>query len=78
MGQSTSEAMQLLRSERTGADPQAWHISRRIHKFEKCWKNRNNQPTKQASCIEETYANIATALVARIILYISGQAAISR
>ena len=72
MGQSISEAMQLLRSERTAADPQAWHISRRIHKFERYWQNRSSQPTTQVSCMEETYANIATTLVARIILYLSG------
>ena len=72
MGQTACEATQLLRAQRKAADPQAWHISRRIHKFEKYWKNRNTQATNQVSCMEETYANTATALVASIILYMSG------
>ncbi len=71
MGYTAREAMDLLRVQRTAADPQAWHISQRIQKFEKCWQNRGNQPTSIISRINETYAEITTALAAKIILYIT-------
>lgn len=72
MGHTACQAMEHIRTQRTAADPQAWHISRRIHKFEKCWQNRSTQTTNQVSNMEETYANIATSFVAHIMLYMSG------
>ena len=37
-GYSADEAMQLIKSQRGKADPYAWHIQRRIHKFEGIWR----------------------------------------
>ncbi|MES0362077.1 MAG: dual specificity protein phosphatase [Anaerolineales bacterium] len=39
---SADQAMQLIKSQRAKADPYAWHIQRRIRKFEEIWiANRN-------------------------------------
>lgn len=38
-GYSADEAMQLIKSKRAKADPYAWHIRRRITKFEDVWRN---------------------------------------
>ena len=39
---SADQAMQLIKSQRAKADPYAWHIQRRIRKFEEVWiANRN-------------------------------------
>lgn len=72
MGYTAREAMHLLRRQRTIADPQAWHISRRIHKFERSWNNNDNKPINNFSRFEETYAEFATRLTSKIILYLSG------
>ena len=40
MGYSADEAMHLLRSKRTRAQPQAWYIKRQIRKFERLWKTQ--------------------------------------
>ena len=37
-GFSADEAMQLITSKRAKADPYAWHIQRRIRKFEEIWR----------------------------------------
>jgi len=37
-GYSADEAMQLITSKRAKADPYAWHIQRRIRKFEEIWR----------------------------------------
>jgi len=37
-GRSADEAMQLITSKRPKADPYAWHIQRRIRKFEVLWR----------------------------------------
>lgn len=37
-GYSADEAMQLIELQREKADPYAWHIQRRIHKFEGIWR----------------------------------------
>ncbi len=37
-GYSADEAMQLITSKRSKADPFAWHIQRRIRKFEQIWR----------------------------------------
>ena len=37
-GCSANEAMQLISSKRSKADPYAWHIQRRIRKFEEIWR----------------------------------------
>ena len=37
-GYSADEAMQLIASKRAKADPYAWHIQRRIRKFEEIWR----------------------------------------
>ncbi len=37
-GHSADEAMQLITSKRSKADPYAWHIQRRIRKFEQIWR----------------------------------------
>lgn len=71
MGHTACEAMQLLRVQRMAADPQAWHIARRIHKFESHWQNWGNQPANHISHIEETYAEITTTLASNILFYIS-------
>ena len=39
LGQSADQAMQLITSKRTKADPYAWHIQRRIRKFEHSWRS---------------------------------------
>ncbi|MFL7893142.1 MAG: dual specificity protein phosphatase family protein [Anaerolineales bacterium] len=41
---SADEAMQLITSKRPKADPYAWHIQRRIRKFEMLWR-RSHSPT---------------------------------
>ena len=71
MGYTSCEAMDLLHIQRKVADPQTWHISRRIRKFERCWQNSRDKPTNNISRIEETYAEIATTLTSKIILCIS-------
>jgi protein tyrosine phosphatase (PTP) superfamily phosphohydrolase (DUF442 family) len=38
-GYSADHAMQLIKSKREKADPYAWHIQRRIRKFEDIWRN---------------------------------------
>ena len=40
-GQSTDQAMQLIASRRAKADPYAWHIQRRIRKFEQTWTDQH-------------------------------------
>ena len=37
-GKSADQAMQLISSKRAKADPYAWHIQRRIRKFEEIWQ----------------------------------------
>jgi protein tyrosine phosphatase (PTP) superfamily phosphohydrolase (DUF442 family) len=37
-GYSADQAMQLIASKRSKADPYAWHIQRRIRKFEQIWR----------------------------------------
>jgi protein tyrosine phosphatase (PTP) superfamily phosphohydrolase (DUF442 family) len=37
-GNSADEAMQLISSKRSKADPYAWHIQRQIRKFEEVWR----------------------------------------
>ena len=39
-GQSADQAMQLISSKRAKADPYAWHIQRRIRKFEQTWTSQ--------------------------------------
>ena len=39
-GLSADEAMQLITAKRSKADPYAWHIQRRIRKFEQVWQNK--------------------------------------
>jgi hypothetical protein len=38
LGYSASDAMKLVKEKRPAADPGAWHIQRRIRKFEQCWQ----------------------------------------
>jgi len=42
MGYSADQAMQLIKSQRAKADPYAWHIQRRICKFEEVWNADKN------------------------------------
>lgn len=37
-GYSAEDAMRLIKSKRAKADPYAWHIKRRITKFEEIWR----------------------------------------
>jgi protein tyrosine phosphatase (PTP) superfamily phosphohydrolase (DUF442 family) len=39
--QSADQAMQLISSKRAKADPYAWHIQRRIRKFEQIWTSQH-------------------------------------
>jgi protein-tyrosine phosphatase len=41
-GFSVDDAMQLISSRRAKADPYAWHIQRRIRKFEKIWRKSHS------------------------------------
>ena len=41
IGNSADEAMQLISLKRSKADPYAWHIQRRIRKFEEVWRRDN-------------------------------------
>lgn len=41
LGKTSDEAMQLISSKRSKADPYAWHIQRRIRKFEEVWRRDN-------------------------------------
>jgi protein tyrosine phosphatase (PTP) superfamily phosphohydrolase (DUF442 family) len=41
-GQSADQAMQLIKSHRSKADPYAWHIQRQIRKFEEVWRANEN------------------------------------
>jgi hypothetical protein len=69
MNYTAHEAAEFLRKQRLAADPQAWHISRRIYKFEESWRNKNNPPNSQATDMEETYAEIATRLACAVLLF---------
>ena len=40
-GYTADEAMQLIKDKRAVADPDAWHIQRRIRKFEAQWQEKN-------------------------------------
>ena len=40
-GHSADQAMQLITSKRRKADPYAWHIQRRICKFEQVWQRKS-------------------------------------
>jgi len=71
MGYTARKAIDLICVQRTIADPQARHIARRIRKFEKRWRNNGSKPTNNINRTEEIYAEIATAFVSNIILYIS-------
>ena len=42
LGYSADQAMQLIKSQRAKADPYAWHIQRRIRKFEEVWRANKN------------------------------------
>ncbi len=39
-GFSADEAMQQIKAKRSKADPYAWHIQRRIRKFERVWRKK--------------------------------------
>jgi protein tyrosine phosphatase (PTP) superfamily phosphohydrolase (DUF442 family) len=39
-GKTADQAMQLIKSRRSKADPYAWHIQRRIRKFEEVWLSK--------------------------------------
>jgi protein-tyrosine phosphatase len=41
MGQTADEAMELVKEQRSVADPDTWYIQRRIYKFEKVWSAAN-------------------------------------
>jgi protein tyrosine phosphatase (PTP) superfamily phosphohydrolase (DUF442 family) len=41
-GFSADEAMEKIKSKRSKADPYAWHIQRRIRKFEQVWTRERN------------------------------------
>ena len=41
-GFSADDAMQLISSKRAKADPYAWHIQRRIRKFEEIWRKSHS------------------------------------
>jgi protein tyrosine phosphatase (PTP) superfamily phosphohydrolase (DUF442 family) len=70
-GSTAREATELLRAQRKVADPRAWHISRRIQKFEWQWRNGSNQSAGIMNRVEETYAEIATVFTSNVILYIT-------
>jgi protein tyrosine phosphatase (PTP) superfamily phosphohydrolase (DUF442 family) len=40
-GSSADEAMRLISAKRSKADPYAWHIQRRIRKFEEVWQRED-------------------------------------
>ena len=40
LGLPADRAMQLIKDRRAVADPYAWHIQRRIRKFEEVWQRR--------------------------------------
>jgi len=42
LGHSADHAMKLIKSQRSKADPYAWHIQRRIRKFEAVWSADKN------------------------------------
>jgi hypothetical protein len=42
LGYSAEDAMKLVKEKRPAADPGAWHIKRRIHKFEQRWQERRS------------------------------------
>jgi protein-tyrosine phosphatase len=41
-GRSADDAMQLISANRPKADPYAWHIQRRIRKFEQIWSREHS------------------------------------
>jgi protein-tyrosine phosphatase len=41
-GHSAEQAITLLSTQRTSADPRAWYVRRQIHKFEKYWHAKTN------------------------------------
>ena len=41
-GYTADDAMQLIKDKRAVADPDAWHIQRRIREFESQWQEKNN------------------------------------
>jgi hypothetical protein len=44
-GYSADDAMTMIKERRRVADPYAWHIERRIRKFERIWKDRSGENT---------------------------------
>jgi len=42
LGYSAEDAMKLVKEKRPAADPGAWHIQRRICKFEQRWQERQS------------------------------------
>jgi len=79
MGYTAHEAMDLVCVQRPVADPQAWHIARRIRKFENCWQNRSHFPNKYTGYFEEIYSETTSTLVSRILLLSrSGQWALGK
>lgn len=40
MGYSAKGAIEIIKRQRPSSDPNAWHIKRRIKKFERYWKNK--------------------------------------
>lgn len=72
MGHPAREAVELIRAQRKPADPQAWHIARRIQKFEKTWKAGDHQAPNPINRLEETYAENATRLISMTLRFLSG------
>jgi protein-tyrosine phosphatase len=68
MGYTAHEAMELICAQRKSADPNVWHIARRIRKFEKHWHSKMIEPNSNTSSLEELYAELSTALISKILL----------
>ena len=65
MGHTTSEAVDLLCTQRKAADPKTWHIYQRIQAFEKYWKKDFSRPAR----IDEAYIELVTILTSRVVSY---------
>lgn len=66
-GYSAKEAMDHLRTQRQVSHPQAWHIRRRIERFEDQWWSQNDQLHQLHPQSREVYSEFVTNAVSRVL-----------
>jgi len=71
MGYSSGQAMNIIKIKRGVADPNIWHISRRIREFERRWNTKGNRPISRIKSVEDAYAETTTRVTSRMLLFVS-------